>query len=276
MSSPAVFPIFLLAVLLAGPCCGAQSGQLQALPATRPGAYRSAGAPLFSFAANTAALAGCKTFTAGFYGERRALLKALSLYQLAAAAPTAAGNFGLQAAYFGSVHYSETKVGVAHARHLGPKVSVGLQFNYWKVQIAGYGGAGAVNCEAGLLFHLTGQLHAGFQVYNPGGTRLRALANEKLPLVLSGGIGYEAAPHLFLGAEVIKGEGAPVDLQASVLYRPDKKLAVRAGYATATAAFYFGAALAVKDCTVDVSLSCHPRLGLTPGLALTFQQPESK
>ena len=105
----------------------------------------------FLLQANQAALAHINSLTAGIYSERRFLLQELSLYQLAVALPTSSGNFGVSASYFGSAQNNESVIGLAYGRKLGEKVSIGAQFNYVSMQVAGYGNASTINFEAGSI-----------------------------------------------------------------------------------------------------------------------------
>jgi hypothetical protein len=234
------------------------------------GAYSINHVDVFSFTNNQASLAQIKNISAGAYGERRFMLDELGLYQLAIAAPTKSGNFGIKAGYFGFSDYNESQMGLAYARKLGTKLDVGVQFNYNGIQVNGYGNTSAVNFEIGTILHLTERLNAGIHVYNPVGGKFGKNAEEKLASVYTIGLGYEASDKFFVSAEIGKEEDQPVNVNAGIQYRFLSQLLVRAGIATNTSNVYAGVGLFLKTFRLDVVASYHPQLGVTPGLSLIY------
>jgi hypothetical protein len=234
------------------------------------GAYSNHHIDVFSFHSNQAALAEIKNTSAGIYGERRFLLKELSLYNAAIMLPTRSGNFGLDARYYGYADYNETQLGLAYARSLGSKVDIGVQFNYYAVKIAGYGNANSINFEIGTILHLTDKLNAGVHVYNPVGGKLGKNEEEKLPSAYSGGIGYEASEIFFFSLEIEKEEDKPVNVNAGLQYKFLPRLLARAGVSTTNSSMYLGIGFGWSFIRIDATASYHPQLGITPGLLMIF------
>jgi hypothetical protein len=241
---------------------------------TRLDAYTALPRQAVSFGANQAALAHINNLTASVYGEKRFLLNELSFYQLAVAVPTATGHFGVQAATFGGEGYNESKVGLAYARSLGKAVSIGVQFNYFHYRMGGYGTAGAVNFEAGVLFNLSDQLKAGFHVYNPTRAALGKWEDERLPVVFTTGFGYEFSKKFLLAAEIIKEEAQPLNVHTGMQYQLTDQLVAKGGFATGPSAFYISAGYRLRLFQLEVVTSVHPQLGITPGIMLTFNSDE--
>jgi hypothetical protein len=239
---------------------------------TRTNTYSSIHNDAFSFAANQAALARSKNFSAGFYGERRFMLADLSSYQLAVALPTSSGNFGLKGNYMGNTAFNETGLGLAYARSIG-QVDVGVQFNYYQVRTAGYGNASAVNFEIGGVLHVTDQFQIGVHIYNPTRSSIGKTSEEKLPMNYSFGLGYDVSEKFFIGTEIRKEEDEPVDVNIGLQYSFDKKLFARAGISSATSSFYFGAGFLWNGFRIDVTTSIHPSLGATPGMLIVYNSP---
>lgn len=240
------------------------------------GAYSNSHVDVFSFHSNQAALAKIKVMSAGIYGEKRFLLNELSLYNAAITLPTSSGNFGLDGRYYGFSDYNESQVGLAYGRGLGSKVDVGVQFNYYNVRIAGYGNASAINFEIGTILHVTDVLNAGLHVYNPVGGSLGKNHEEKLSSVYSAGFGYDASEKFFMGIEIEKEEDKPINVNAGVQYKFLPQLLSRLGISTATSSLYFGIGFRLKSIRLDVTASCHPQLGITPGLLLIFNRRSLK
>src|SRR5207244_2216077 len=102
---------------------------------------------------------------------------------------------------------------------LGSKVDVGVQFNYYNVQVPAYGNAPVINFEVGVILHLTEKLNAGLHVYDPIGGKFGKDEQEKLSSLYSGGIGYEASEKFFISAEIGKEEDRPVNINAGLQYK---------------------------------------------------------
>jgi len=234
------------------------------------GAYSNNHIDVFSFSNNQASLAQMKNASAGVYGERRFMLNELSLYQFAIAVPTNAGNFGVNAGYFGFSDYNESQMGLAYARKLGNKVDIGVQFNYNGIQASGYGNSSAVNFEIGTVFHLTDKLNAGVHAYNPIGGKYGKNSEEKLASVYTVGLGYEASDKFFISTEIEKEENQPVNINAGMQYKFLPQFMARAGIATNTSNVFAGVGLFLKTFRLDIVSSYHPQLGVTPGLMLVF------
>jgi len=214
--------------------------------------YSSVHNDAFSFIANQAALANTKAMTIGFFCERKFMLDDLSSYQLAFALPTTSGNFGLNSRYSGSSSYNESQLGLAYSRKLD-KIDVGVAFNYFAFQTAGYGKAGAVNFEASALLHVSDQFQTGVHVYNPARSGIGKSGEERLPFIYSFGLGYDASKKFFIGAEIEKVEDQPVAINAGLHYSFDEKLFARAGIASATSSFYMGLGFLLNGFRVDVA-----------------------
>lgn len=234
------------------------------------GAYSNDHLDAFSFHTNQAALAKIRTLSAGLYGEKRFLLNELGLYNAAATLPTSSGNFGLDACYYGFSDYNESQLGLAYGRSIGPKVDIGVQFNYYSVRIAGYGNASSINFEIGTIFHLTDNLNGGVHVYNPVGGSLGKNNEEKLASIYSAGIGYDASERFFMSFEIEKEEDKPVNVNEGLQYKFLSQLLARTGISSATSSIYFGIGFEIKSMRFDATASYHPQLGITPGLLLAF------
>lgn len=232
------------------------------------GAYSLNHTDVFSFTGNQAALAQMKEAAFGVYGERRFLLAATSMYSAVMALPTTQGNFGFQADYFGYKNFNESQLGLAYARSLGSKLDLGIKFNFYSFSIPGYQSSSAVNFEIGAIAHLTDQLHAGIHFYNPVGGRITKTDNEKLGSIYKFGVGYEAGENFIISTEIVKHEDMPVNVNAGVQYNFERQFFARAGIASENSSPYAGAGISWNNLRLDIAVSYHPQLGISPGLLL--------
>ena len=219
---------------------------------------------------NQAALAKIRSLGAGIHSEKRFLLEELGLYSLSLCLPLSFGGVGLSAGYFGHQDFNETQVGSAYAKSLG-KIDIGIQINLHALRLLRYGADMLVNFEAGAIFHISEQLHAGFHLYNPTGSKFGKHLSEKLSSAYSAGFGYEASDKLFVSAQIIKEEDKPVHINAGLQYVFEQKVFARVGVETEATHLYFGFGLKWNVCRIDVTASYHPQLGFTPGLLLVFE-----
>lgn len=239
-----------------------------ALPYTGLSAYSTLQADPLSFTANQAALATVKQAGIGVYGERRFLLKETSSYALAVVLPAKMGNFGIQLNYSGFKDFSENKLGLAYARWLGEKLSIGIQFNYYAYRIPGYIGNSSVNFEAGVLLHFTEKLNGGFHVYNPVKMKTIKTGTEQPAAAFKMGLGYDASANFFVSSEIVKEEGKPVNVTAGMQYHFAKQFFARAGFMSPSSLLFAGAGIGWANLRLDVAGSYHPQLGFSPGILL--------
>lgn len=261
--------------LLAATCCcvlvvrGQSSRTATSLVYSTLNTYSSQFNDAFSFRSNAAALAGTKRFSAGVFSERRFLLQELTSYSFAAALPISSGSFGLRGDVFGNARLRETALALGYGRKLGEKLDVGVAFDYLSLNASGYGAASVLTFDAGFIIHLTEAFQTGFHTYNPVGLTV-GKTGERLPALYAVGLGYDVSPQLFFGAEAVKTEDAPLNVNAGLQYVFANKLMARGGISSATMACYLGFGVQLKSMRLDATASFHPYLGVTPGLLLIY------
>lgn len=238
---------------------------------TATGVYSHSHADLFSAMQQTAAIAGISNPAVGASGVRPYLLPGINQYQLAAVYPVSSGSFGFKAATRGGTGFSTSQAGLTYARKFGPGLSAGLSFTWNSIKVAGYGSTAVPSAEAGILLHVTRELHAGLQVRNPASRKWGIYKQEQLPMVYVTGIGYEPSPFFYCSAEFIKEEEQPVDVSVSFRYKPADRFWVKAGLFAGTSQVWAGAGFQFSRCRFDLFFSWHPQLGITPGTGILFQ-----
>lgn len=239
------------------------------------GAYSKSFQDAFSLISNIGALSTLKNFNAGVYGERRFMLAETGLYTAVVTVPTASGNFALQTDYFGYTAYNESQIGIAYGLPVSEKIGIGAKFNYYHLRIPSYLSASAVNLEIGSVIHISNQLHTGVSVYNPLGSPLGKNTGEKIASVYKAGIGYEMSASFFTQLEVIKEKNRDANVHVAFQYKPLKTLLARAGIFTGTSSGYFGVGYLYRQLRMDVSVSFHQQLGISPGLLLLYELRKS-
>lgn len=239
------------------------------------GTYSSQFINLINVRANQAALAGIAGTAASVFTEKRFLLNALGTVAFSFVLPTHSGTFGASLQYFGNNLYSDRLAGLAYGRTLGKKAAIGMQADYVSTRIRDYGSVAALTFEAGLLFHLTDQLHAGIHTFNPLRQQLNKSAGMNMPSIYSAGMGYEYSSKFFVGAELRQEEDpAAVRFSVGAEYRLIEQLALQVGLANEPAANYLGMRVRWGQLQLHLAGTYHPQLGMTPAVAISFQAHE--
>ncbi len=249
-------------------------GQTLRRPANIPyislGSYSVNYADILSFITNQASLAQIKKPAIAVFGEKRFLLSELNNFITGIAIPTTSGNFGIKVGYYGFTEYNETQLGLAYGRRLGSKIDIGVQINYNGIRIAGYGNDAAIGFEIGTVFHLTEKIHTGVHVSNPVGGKFGKDQQEKLSSIYTIGIGYEVSEKVFIGAEVVKEEDLPVNVNTGIQYKILPQLSGKMGISSGTSSGWIGVGLSWRSFHMDITSAFHPHLGVTPGLFFLF------
>ena len=235
------------------------------------GVYSKTNVDLYSTRNNAAALAQLPNSGAGIYAERRFLQEQLNLYTGSIAIKTKTGAFALHGNYYGFSLYNQLQLSVGYGLKLSDKIDVGAKFNYHSVsQGNGYGKASSINASAAAVFHLTEKIHAGINIYNPGGSKWSKTEDEKIPSAYTFGLGYDVSHKLFISGELVKEENLPASVNAGLQYRFVKQFFARAGVSTATNNLFAGVGFNLPRIRIDLAASYHPQLGLSPGVLLLF------
>jgi len=262
--------VFILC-LLAHQILGAQNGTPQIAGAKGMAMANASVAvkDVGSIFSNQAGMAFVLNPEAIVYGERRFELSDLNQVAAAVVFPSELGAFGLQMSYFGFDLYNEQKIGIAYARRLMDKLSLGVQFDWLNTQIANYGNKGVITFEIGLMSPITSNLTIGVHLYSP--MRVELIEGEELPPVFKVGLAYEASKKVLLTAEVEKESDLNPNVKAGLEYLIHPSLAIRLGVASNPSLFSFGLGYRINNqFFIDVASSYHQDLGFSPSISVRY------
>jgi len=113
---------------------------------------------------NQAGLAWLSATAIGLHAENSFLLKGISVVGMAFALPVSSGTFGCSATYFGMAAYNETKIGIGFGKKFTNRFAAGIQFNWQRINIPGYGQYGFLGLEGGLQYKIGERLMAGVHI----------------------------------------------------------------------------------------------------------------
>ncbi|PWV47542.1 hypothetical protein [Chitinophaga sp. S165] len=264
----------IIATIVCTMCTAAICAQLVWLAVDKQpfaGTYSRNFQQLLTALQNQAALSYVPVVTAGAGTERRFMLKEISTHTLAVALPVRHGGFGLHLQQSGYTDYRRQTIGLAYGRTLGDRFSIGMQVNYLSRIIPQYTSAHALVFELSCLMHLTPQLHIGMQAFNPAGSELQRLDNEKVPSIYRAGLGYEVTPTFLLSAAVTQETGTSTATKIMCEYRIIKQLSLQLGICTDPQLSNAAIGITLRQLYILLSSSYHPQLGITPATAIVWQ-----
>lgn len=227
-----------------------------------PGAYSRSFSQMVPQFRNTASLADLRHLSIGIFSERRFLLKEMSGYALTLGMPVSSGVLGMMLWQYGYALYREQLVGLAYALPLGNRLKAGLQLDYRRARMPGYG-AGSVSGRIGLVGRLTEHCRIGLQIFNPSGS-------GGPPAVYIAGLGYEPSPQFLVEGEWRKETSMPLSSRICIAYRPVTRFWAMGGFVTQPAMQFAGIGYRVGDLRINVCGSYHLPLGITPSMMVVW------
>lgn len=226
---------------------------------------------VFSFSANQAGLSQVSSAAAGVCIENRYFLNELKSVKAAIVLPTEFGGIGMSVNSGGYSDFNESALAIAYGKSLG-RIGIGIQFTYYALRIAGYGGTHTLLAEGGIIVDLTDRVQFGFHIFNPFGGKLNNNASGKLSAIYETGMGFEVSEKFFIGAAIIKEEDQAVNVHAGFHYSFAKRLFLCTGINTDVTKIYMGVGIQLKKIRLNIVSSHHPQLGLSPVLSISWER----
>lgn len=240
------------------------------LPFIGSTAYSTVRQHPFSFTVNEASLARADETVAGIYSERRFLLPDDQLYSFAGVLHTSSGNIGLHVNRAGAGVFIQQTFRIAYAKKLSDKIDLGIQFSNTAIKIQGYKNASLPTTGAAVLLHISDKVNAGAAITGFSFLRNRKNVNGVPSATCSFGIGYDASRQLFACLQIIKQEGMPVNVMGNFRYAFANNFSAGIGFLSETSSVNSSAGIQWKKVRMEMSVTTHPQLGVSPALAIIF------
>jgi hypothetical protein len=221
---------------------------------------------------NQAGLARQQYAAGGFYFENRYLTKEMGLGAAGFALPAAGGVFGLSVTYFGYSQYHESKFGLSYARSFGERLSAGVQLNYLYTFIGeGYGRAGNLAAEMGVIYELLPGLQIGAHLFNPTRARIAEFNDERIPTIMRLGFAYNFSDRVLLSFETEKDLERDAVFRLGLEYGITENIYLRGGLGTNPTTNAFGFGMVLGNLRIDLATSFHHVLGYSPQASLIYE-----
>jgi hypothetical protein len=220
---------------------------------------------------NQAGLAWLKSVTAGLAYENRFLLADISMQDVGAAIPFRFGTVGISIARNGNNLYNELHGGIAYARKFGKAFSMGVQFDYGRLHLAGdYGSKSYISCQIGMIYRPDRQFTLGVHILNPVPVKIIDQPGEYLPAGITLGLAWELSDAFLTTIEIEKDLlNLPV-FRGGAEYHFSKPLYARIGLSTNPVSFSFGFGIETGRFAFDFASGYHPLLGFSPSGSLVY------
>ncbi|MBU0763271.1 MAG: hypothetical protein KJ607_00385 [Bacteroidetes bacterium] len=221
---------------------------------------------------NQAGLARVKDITFGAYYASEFLQPELGFKTMAFALPVQFGTFGVSLSHFGYSSYGETRAGLAYSKAFGERYAMGIQLNYFNLNLPEYyGNRGTAFAEVGFFSEPIDNLYVGAHVFNPTRAKIADYNDERLPTVIRFGAGYNFSDKVIVSAEASKDLVYDMVVRAGIDYHILKNLYIRAGISSQPESRYgFGVGYEVKGFRADFAFCQHYILGFTPHFSLSY------
>ena len=261
--------LFLL-LLLAGTTTIAQNGHPPSSGGrgAAMGGTRVAFQDIYSSFGNQAGLAHLEGVSFGVLGEQKFQQAEFGTVAAMVAIPTKSGTFGINTLYYGFEGFNQQRLGLAYARKLFEKLSIGAQFDLLNTRIPDYGSNLVVTFEAGLQIEVAEGFHLGAHTYSPAVVQISE--DDYLPTLLSIGLSYAPSDQFRVNAEFEKDIQFPMRFRSGVEYQIIDILWLRAGFASNPSEATFGFGVYFKNLRIDMASQYNFTLGLTPAIGIAY------
>jgi hypothetical protein len=225
----------------------------------------------FSFRSNPACLGGIKDLLTGMLVERKWMLRELDNVQLALSAPLGRGGLGISLQHSGDADYNEQAYELGYGKNLG-RLDMGVCFQYFLDQAAGYRAVGFGSSAIGIRFHVTDQLMSGWEIGLPVFGQGTTTDAERAPQFYRMGFGYEYNPELYLSVQVEKTTGLPLNTICSVEYKYSGQFFFSFSVNSLTGSVFFKSGWKKNRICIQLYSVYEPVLGWSPGIVLLWER----
>ena len=229
----------------------------------------------FSFRSNPASLGGIKDLETGMLFERKWMLPDLDNVQLAISTPLGKDGLGISFQHNGNADYSEQETELGYGKNLG-KIDIGICFQYYRDQAAGYQAAGFGSSGVGIRFHVSDKLISGWEIGLPVFGQTGTIEHERAPQFYRMGFGYEYNPDLFLSVQVEKTAGLPLNTECSVEYRYSEQFFFSFWVNSLSGSVGFKSGWKKNRVSMQIYTLYEPVLGWSPGFSLLWERKNKK
>ena len=222
---------------------------------------------------NQAGLSSLNTISAGLYYDSKFSINKLATVAGSFILPVNKGVFGLSLLQFGKGTFHENKFGIAFARSITEKLSLGIQMDYISSHFPeNTGSKGFATFEGGFIYSPEENLFIGLHIFNPLKEGLKMPGGEiTMPVIIRTGCHYILGENVLISFEGEKENLSPLTLKTGLEFCPVDRLALRIGASGSPFKYTSGIGYKMNSYSADISFVYHENLGITPALSFQIQ-----
>ena len=221
---------------------------------------------------NQSGLAGCNHPEIAGAFQNRYLVSELSTRIGLLVIPVQSTVVAFSLYQFGEVPFRQEKFGIAFARRIFPKLSFGLQFNYYRLFLAEANrSVGSAGLELGIQYLPGKKLNIGLHVLNPYQTSVKTYSEKyNYPSRINFGAGYHLSAAFLMVSEIEHDFAGHFRVKTGMEYSIMEKLYLRTGILTNPYQLSSGIGFHIKKLAVDLGDSFHSNLGNSPSVTFNY------
>jgi len=191
---------------------------------------------------------------------------------LAITLPVPSAVFAVALSQSAITNYHESNIGFSIAKRLTARVSAGILFNYFDLNLPESGRhKGSIQVDGGIGIQYSRRLAMGFHLRNILFTKAETFQYTfDFPLTLRSGVAYRLSERILLLAEAVFAEKAGCGLRLGTEFKLLDAFHVRGGFSTTPFKLCFGFVYLWNLSQLDFSMVHHELLGFTPMLSFSF------
>jgi hypothetical protein len=223
---------------------------------------------------NAAGIAAAKKTTLGAAYSMNPVLHGANRVAFAASHPFSIGAFSIGAFAFGDDLYNEQKVSLAYANTLG-LASLGLTINYLQYSAEGFGTRGVTTVSLGGIANLTPTISVGAHIQNINQPYLTETEDERVPTILTAGIGFKPSDKAMLVAEVEKNLQYKALYKTGIEYAFTSRFLARTGFTINPTSLFVGIGFHQSKIHIDYAVQYTPTaIGYSHHASVTYLMKE--
>lgn len=220
---------------------------------------------------NQSGITAVENTTVGAMIENPYAIKDLINAGFFAVMPSKVGHWGLSYSQSGTEGFQPWKLGAAYARDFGTRVSASFQLNAQGI-FRPYASNNALTAtgELGIQYRPIENLSMGFHVFNFTRSTYSQYEEERHPTILRLGLMYQLGSDFMIGGEVTQDIDRAAIYRVGGQYNIREVLYIRMGASTELNSICLGLGARIEQFRVDMAVSRHSGLGLTPSISLDY------
>jgi len=186
--------------------------------------------------------------------------------------PTKTANFAIHYSAFGPTKWMESTLSIACSKQLSPKLSAGIQFNYFGMKLPEENTTiSSCGPEIGFIYQPFSKIFIGIHLTNPFSIPIRTYSyNEKIPYRLRVGCHSLLSENVQISLEAEKIRNITPLLKFGIEWEAIRNLYFRGGINSGPTKLFAGLGFQYRFFKTDFAFFYHQHLGATPSLTITF------